>query len=373
MKIARLALPTVLGLLLLAGTLAGLAQAAGGRYRETVLPGASDPEEIYLGADGKVWISDYNMGRVWQVNPSTGAFTRFDGLTGTVDARPGTGGYVWWLDINDGWLGRLEIATRQVTTWTMAVNSVWGLAFDEQGRVWVGAYKDFSLMRFDPVSHQRCEFDLDNKSSGYMVAYNGAIWYGSESTGLGRLNTTSNENAFWSFGAANFGAWSVGANDAAGVWIVDDNRGLVGHVDPILNRLTYYTSTLLTQDSMVLPRGQSVWFTDFAGWVVAIDPAVANGTTIPLTVITSTVSPACIGAGAGVTYTASTVTGVLGFGSGTFTSTVENGMTHYALPAGSNPYGLADVNGDLWFVDLNRNTVTILEANRLYLPAIARQ
>jgi hypothetical protein len=73
-----------------------------------------------------------------------------------------------------------------------------------------------------------------------------------------------------------------------------------------------------------------------------------------------------------VTHTASISTGTLLFTMGTLTSTVENGMTHYSLPAGAYPYGLADVNGDLWFVDLDRQTVSILEAQRLYLPLIMR-
>ena len=44
------------------------------RYREAVLPGASGPEEIHLGSDGMVWISNYDPGQIWQVNPATGAF-----------------------------------------------------------------------------------------------------------------------------------------------------------------------------------------------------------------------------------------------------------------------------------------------------------
>lgn len=374
MNIRRLALPIVLGLLLLAGTLASLAQAAGAGFHEAPLPGANDPEEIYQGTDGNVWISDYTPGRVWRVNPGTGAFKRFNGLPSATDARPGPGGYVWWLDPADRWLGRLEIATSAVTTWTLGVNSVWGLAFDEQGRVWTGAYGGAALIRFDPVSHQRCIFSMpDNNTGGYMVAYAGAIWYGADADGLGRLNTTSNSNTFWSFGAAGFGAWNVAASQAAGVWIVDDSRALVGRVDPDLNTLTTYTSTLLTQDSAVLPRGQNIWFTDKNSWVVALDPAAANGTIIPLTETTGTINPVCTNAGAGITHTISSATGALAFSSGTVTSTVENGMTHYRLPDGSFPYGLADVNGDLWVVDLDRSTVSVLEApHKLYLPLIDR-
>jgi len=373
MKIARLALPVALGLLLLAGTLAGLAQAASGQSRETILPGASHPEEIHLGSDGNVWISDYGAGHVYKINPSTGAFTRYDGLSGAVDAQLGPGGYVWWLDINHAWLGRLEIATRQVTTWTMGVTSVWGLTFDSQGRVWVEDYGGSSLIRFDPVSHQRCNYALPNAASGYMIAYAGAIWYGQNTGGLGRLNTTTSQNTFWAFPVFGFGAWDVAASDTAGVWIVDDSHALVGRVDPNLNTLTYYTSTLLTQDSKVLPRGHSIWFTDAGGWVVALDPAAATSTVIPITATTSTVSSVCVNAGAGRTHTAATAAGTLVFSSGTLTSTLQNGMTHYALPAGSDPYGLADVHGDLWFVDINRRTVTILaSAHKLYLPLAHR-
>ena len=151
---------------------------------------------------------------------------------------------------------------------------------------------------------------------------------------------------------------------------MDDNFGLVGHLNPDLSTLKTYSSTLLEYESMVLPRGQNIWFTDHAGFVVALDPAAAAGfTSAQVTAVNTTLTPGfCIDAGAGVTHTVSISTGTLSFTMGTITNTVENGMTHYHLPAGAYPYGLADVNGDLWFVDLNRQTVSILEAHRLVLP-----
>jgi streptogramin lyase len=373
MKIVRLALAFVFGLVLVGGTLAGLARADGAAYREAVLRDASELEEIHMGGDGNVWISDYDAGQVWQINPLTLAYKRFNGLPGVTDAQFGPGGYVWSVSIDNNALGRLEIATGQVTTWTLGISSVNGLAVDEQGRVWVGAYHQSKLIRFDPLSHQRCDFTLLNNLGGYMVDYAGAIWYGDEGTGLGRLNTTTNVNTHWSFGISDFGAWSVGANDAAGVWFVDDSQGMVGHLDPNLNTITAYTSSLtLLGAEMVVPRGSNIWFTDFSGQVVMLDPAAGSGTTTPLSSANSTISPACVDAGAGVNSAVSNTTGGLGFNTGTFTTTVENGLTHYFLPAGSNPYGLTEVNGDLWFVDLDRGTVTILEAQRVRLPLVTR-
>ena len=48
---------------------------------------------------GNLFITDWKMGEVWRVSPTTGAYTLFSGLGSTLDAQPDPAVDIWLTSI----------------------------------------------------------------------------------------------------------------------------------------------------------------------------------------------------------------------------------------------------------------------------------
>ena len=73
-----------------------------------------------------------------QLQPATGAYTKYLGLPQPSDARPDGMGNIWWTDWNTT-LGRINVHTESVTTW-QTTPRLGGLAMDGAGRLWLATY-----------------------------------------------------------------------------------------------------------------------------------------------------------------------------------------------------------------------------------------
>ena len=386
MKLLRLVVPILAGLVLAGGTLVAFARSApapasppGPRASETDLLPAGSAEDIHIDSTGKVWVTENDAGAARQLDPATGAYTLYTGLTGARDAQIGPDGNLWWTTDEAATVGRMSLARRTVTTWTIALPfGALNLAFDAGQRVWLLGGGSPGVYQFDPNSGVLCSFALPGAGGGlFIAAHNGALWFADDvNVGVGRITPTTNAYTFWplNFGlSTNLEGLTFAPN--GDVWLADHDTPAIVRLQPDANRATAFGLPGLDSPVQLAYHAGQIWFaqevTDTIGF---IDPAAAGGDTPQVvTPTTSTLAPICLGGSGALTTTAGISSGVASFSPLALTSTVHTGGTLYRLPAGSLTYGLAFNNFDLWLPDNGRDKLVRLDtALRLYLPLVHR-
>ncbi|MFN2222490.1 MAG: hypothetical protein ACK2UH_08065, partial [Candidatus Promineifilaceae bacterium] len=126
---------------------------------------------------GHLWISDYDAGEIWHLNPATDVYTAYRGLNWASDGRLDASGDLWWVNYDEYNFGRLDLDSDVRTIWPLTgtiPGNVTGLNFDGQGRVWIPDLTRSDLYRFDPQSDEFCHYQLpNNSSSNYIISHDG--------------------------------------------------------------------------------------------------------------------------------------------------------------------------------------------------------
>jgi streptogramin lyase len=346
----------------LALALAGLgARAAGLAWSEAGLKAGGQPAEVNAGA-GFLVVSDGRANEVWRIDPVTGAYTVFSGLTGVIDARPDAAGNISVSDWSAKTLVRIG-ASGTATSWPVNALVLWGLALDGAGRVWAAdsAGTNGRVFRFDPASHELCSYLLpDGGAAEYPVYGDGKLWLGDYANGrILRLDPGTGGVTWWQIGGAS---WPEGlALDAAGrVWFADYNQSFLGRLEPSTNQLKRYTPPAGTMPAMIALISGRLWYTEqgtstVSGTVGVLDPAVAAGQTASVATGSGDLSPSCTTLGAGTSTAVTTRNGTLAFTDLSPTLLADaGGWTVYGLPAGSSPWGIAEAAGSRWIADGGR-------------------
>jgi streptogramin lyase len=381
MKAKRMILPTVIGLGLALGLLVSITAASDPKVHEMNLTPGGDVYEVNPDARGDLWLSDYDTSQVWQLKPSTGAYTVYQGLHSASDARMDATGNVWWTDYDGGNLGRISLGTSTVTTWTLpGANSPWGIAFDSAGQVWVTNQNVPLVYRFNPTSTQVCTYAMpDNGESNYIVSHAGGLWLGDKFNGrILKLDPVANQFTRWqlSAGAQPWGQLTV--DGSGNIWWPDMRLRTLARLELAANRVTAYNLPLDVRPRMVAVSGESVWYTAYtgtssmpiSGTFGVLYPPAASG--ISVTVISSTqaVISSCSDLGAGISSSASISTGIATWGPGVVTPTVNSASwIAYQLPSGAIPWGIAIREG-VWVADQGRDKLIWFPPYLVYLPII---
>jgi len=385
MKLFRLIVPSLAGLLLAVSTVVAFARGAPApaspppnAFETNLLPGGF-AEDIHADATGKLWISEIASHTVRAFDPASRAYTLYTGLTGGArDAQLGPDGKVWWLLENPQAVARMDIGTRLVTTWPVTTNFAVALAFDTSHRVWFVDGEVSGLYRLDPSNNQFCDFALPGGGGGpFIVARNGDLWLSDAiSRTLGRMTPATNAYTYWplSFGGGFPNPNSANFAPNGDLWWADGGLDMLGRLEVGANRLTLFSLPGQAYPEKVLYQGSKVWFTDpITGGLGYIDPATAIGlgqhVAAPTTAI---LTPDCAEVGRG-TFTAGFTTGVSAFSPLVLTSTVDAAGNLFLVPGGGEPVGLATSDFDIWATDIARDTLIRLDtAQRLYLPSVRR-
>ncbi len=337
-----------------AGFAARAATLVGG---EASLGGLNELPDVNAGA-GLLVVSGNQ--EVWRIDPTTGAYTVYAGLASVVDARPDAAGNIWLANWSDATLVRINQAG-VATSWPLPADAqnLLGVAFDAAGRVWVTDTYSPNLFRLDPANGQRCTYVLPGESQPeYIIHHNGLLWLGDGWTGnVMRLNPDTGALTWWDVDPL---AWPEGlVVDAAGdIWFTDYLMGLLRRLSPTTNRLTQYAPPTGMATGMIALVDGRIWYTDEGlGAVGILDPALATGETVTVTSGSATLQPEC----RTVTPSQANLTtrqGTLAF---TYLAvpplTNANGWTVYKLPAGSSPWGIAQIGDALWIADGGRQTL----------------
>ena len=331
---------------------------------------------------GNLFITDWKLGEVWRVNPTTGAYTLFSGLGSTLDAKPDPVGDIWLTSYWNPYLSRVNTTTNPptMTTWDL---SAWdpgrayklsGVAFDNLNRVWFSEWGDISdtqlLYRFDPITNQLCGYTLPGGNHGWYLLYQAPYLWLSDwiQARILRFNTATGEVTYW--GAGTKSEPRGMALDANGnLWWADMGAGKIGQLNPATNALKLFTLPDAGSPNYSRPYAVSVhegvvWYTaqgDEVGTFGMLDPAVASGTSTTAKRYSFTTVETCRPLSAGTTSTVSIITGTWTepWPTRTWLDTPSGsaGWMMYEAPGAEMPYGISVEGNRLWITDQMYNKV----------------
>jgi streptogramin lyase len=346
---------------------------------------------IHQGTFGNLFITDWKMGEVWRVNPSSGAYTLYSGLGNTLDARPDSAGDIWLTSFWYPYLNRVNTTQNPVTMTTWDLSS-WeagrtyelsGLAFDEFGRIWFNEWGEVSdtqlLYRFDPSSNQLCGYTLPGGNHSWYLLYQAPyLWLGDWVQGtIVQFNTSTRAVAYWGV-STKTEPRGLALDEAGSLWFADVGTGELGRLVPTTNALTTYIlpdagPPNYSYPYMLAVHGGQVWYTaqgDEVGTVGMLDPSMVAGSTTTAKRSTFTSTETCKTLSAGTTSTVSVTTGAWGEPWPTVmwidSSSPGSGWQVYEAPGAELPYGLSLVYDYLWFTDQMYNKLL-----RVGLPSAA--
>lgn len=368
----------VLALLLLIG--AASVTAVGLVVQEANLAPGGQAYEINRSLTGTLYVSDNQANEIWRIDPISGAYTVYQGIT-PQDAKPDANGDIWWADGAEVF-GRINVQADTKTTWAAGLAgevNLWGVAFDADGYTWLSEWFGFSsrLFRFNSTNNELCSFTpTGGFSSYYLIHDDGELWLGNWAANrIMRFDTTSYTLDTWQL-TGDHNPVGMAADGSGNLWWADAPAGLVSwrtppgytaplvpttvgslnFLEPVFNRLTTYTLPAGTNPQWVGLAGSTVWYTENdADTVGVLDPALASGTQSTLTYSNQTLTADCVNLAVSTPTSISTRTGTLSFTQGTWSPVLNSeGWTVFQAPAGASPFGLTHHAGTTWITDRGR-------------------
>ncbi len=348
--------------------------------QEASLATGGQAYEINRGPTGTLYVSDNQANEIWRIDPNSGAYTVYQGIT-PQDAKPDAQGNIWWTDGAEIF-GRIDVQAGTKTTWAADLPgeaNLWGVAFDADGYTWLSEWFGFSsrLFRFKPANNELCSFTPTGGFSSYYVIHDdGDVWLGDWAANrLMRFNMTSYALDTWQL-TGDHNPVGMAADGSGNLWWADAPAGLVSwrtppgytaplaantvgslnFLEPAFNRLTTYTLPAGTNPQWLTLAGSTVWYTENdADTVGVLDPTRASGTQSTPTYSHQTLTADCVNLAVSTPTGISTRTGTLSFTQGTW-SPVQNagGWTVFQAPASASPFGVTYVAGTTWITDRGR-------------------
>ncbi len=164
-----------------------------GEFSEWQIPDAPGFLGTNLDDQGRLYATDSSNPYLYRLDPSSNQLCVFTlpGIgAGNYIIREGD--YLWMNNYVDSIIMRFQISNDQLTWWALPENSSpFGMASDEQGKVWYADSGRHAIVRFDPLVNQLYSYDLPESAQPEMLAVqSGSVWYTEQNQPiLGRLYT----------------------------------------------------------------------------------------------------------------------------------------------------------------------------------------
>lgn len=337
-----LLLVILIGLLVLLG-LAILALVEWSTFEPRLNPKGSayelNPDDM-----GRLWISDFKIGEIWGVDPTSGAYEVY-GVSGSpIDARQADG-WLWWADGLSNILGRVSTSDATFTEWQVPeAFGFLGTSLDAQGRLYATDSSNPYLYRLDPAGESLCTYTLPEfGASNYIVRDGDYLWLGDsfDSTIL-RLHTSDDSLTWWSLpeDSSPFGM----VVDAQGdLWYADQGINSLAQLNPSTNQLTSYPLPSGNYPQMIAVQSGAIWYTEQSlPSIGRLDPITADHTVVMLTVHDQQLTPSCNNISPSGSGKVPKTTGKMSWGNQTYAPIVNAaGWQIYQLPNSSDPWGIA--------------------------------
>ncbi|MDX1616149.1 MAG: hypothetical protein R3300_17690 [Candidatus Promineifilaceae bacterium] len=362
-----LLLPLLVGLTLSTALLLGAARARASQSAASQLPVeelALNPSggvrEVNGDADGGLWISDFDADEIWHVQPASGAYTVYQGLSAPTDARPDGSGSVWWTAGLSHTLGQLDPTGGSVNLWPITETTyLYSTQVDQAGRIWVLDFFDPRVYRLDAAANTLCAYDLpEGAVADYMVPQGNQMWLGDwVNDQVLRLDPAGQQFSRWPLPDDGY-LEDIALDEAGRVWWAEAALGQIRRLDPAQDQLVSYPLPAGEAPEMIALTGQQLWYTeDVLNSFGRLDPAAASGTT---TTLTSTVDSLIAGCRS-ITPLAATATisnGQAAWQPATYDTVLSGGGWQvHELPEQGTPWGIAALDEGVYVADYGRQVL----------------
>lgn len=356
----------------------GLAQ-ADLQVSEAALNPTGAAYEINADDQGFLWISDYDAGEIWGVDPATGSYEVYPVGGAPSDARH-VGDTLWWADGETDVLGRASTLDGAYTHWRVpGVAGFYGTALDAQGRFWAVDYSGPFLYRLDPALPQLCTIILpDDGMSDYLLRQDGYLWVGDYmNSRLLRLAVSDNSLTWWELPAFSY-PFGLAVDGQGDIWYADSDNNMLAQLDPDTSELTSYPFPLVGLPGMVAIQGDRVWFSEQQLTSIGIlDPALADHEVAEVTTGSASAVSSCESISTAATgYLTITVGDISGSPALYPTLVNEGGWKIFQMPGSAVPWGIASQDQTIWVVDTGRqNLIQVIQEEqeqKVYLPLIKK-
>ena len=326
-------------------------------YEMALKPGGK-AFEINLDGLGRLWVSDYDAGEVWELDPVSRVYTRYAGLGYPGDARPDGNGSVWYADAAGGNLGQLSLDTGTLTKWVAAgSDGLYATQVDGAGNVWATSWSHPLLFRFDPVSQEICAYEIPSTSaSKYLEADGQLIWLADDAgKSIFRLDPALDEYTLWELPSAGW-PFGLDLDQAKNLWWADSNLGAINRLEADLDLLTTFDLPITSNPAMLDASTSEIRFSDdLTGTIGSLSIASATGITTTLTSSLQPVAPTCNPIEPLSTTPVTLTTGVMAFTPASYASLVDSaGWKIWQVPDNGVPYGVRVSGKSTWVVDYFR-------------------
>jgi streptogramin lyase len=391
MRYLVLFLAVVTAILMTGAVLAGANSLS---LQETSLASFGEVYEVNLGANGLLYVSDYEAKQIWCFDPANLTASKYQLAINVSDARPDNAGNIWFTD-GGPTFARLNPNTNQAESWDVPVtHNLQGLAFDLAGKLWMTEWINFEskIYRFDVNSTQLCTYTLPldathdgSSQSNYILADQNKLWIANRGEQrIYRIDPSLNQATWWQIPSSASRPVGIALDGQGNLWWADEGLNALASLNPNTSIMIRYNLPHAAAPKMLALNSGLVWYTASAigtpGYLGALTPGQATGVTLPpLTTQTYSTTQECSPSwGAGTPLFVSASTPAVTWSTAAITPTLNTGGWEvHQMPNGSLPYGISLENQNLWISDqgrqkLMRLPLKSLVANKIFLPFVRR-
>ncbi|MBI2894481.1 MAG: hypothetical protein HYY06_13095 [Deltaproteobacteria bacterium] len=212
------------------------------------------------GRTGELWVGLYFARRALVLDPETGAQI----ASVSLDVRPygaaaSADGRIWFTETDWSSTFGLQAVDAQTRAVEPALNppavggcmGSYGIAIDEQGRVWRGSSPCTGVFRYDPATEEWRRFDLDGngESMGVTADGEGNVWAVFFRDGnrnrvakVARFDADTGEiDLEYDLGGSIADPWGVGLDGEGDAWIVSRGSDRAIEIQPDSGQITTVT------------------------------------------------------------------------------------------------------------------------------------
>ena len=260
-----------------------------GQFKKYSIEDGTYPHNINLDERGGVWFTGNRNGKLYSLDPASGALQGIALDAAVRDPHTmiwGRDGIAWFTAQQSNYVGRLDRASGAVRLWKIATNGArpYGIVVDGTGRPWFDLFGTNKIGTIDPKTLELREYTLPSERARprrIALTSDGGVWYGDYSRGyLGRLDPATGRVDEWPLpsGAQSL-PYAMTSDDRDRVWLVETgvqpnrlvafdaaSRRWVATVPITSNGATANTVRHMTFDRAT----KQIWFGTDAGTIGAL-------------------------------------------------------------------------------------------------------
>jgi len=264
-----------------------------GALQEYDVPSGSHPHDVAVAADGTVWYTAQNAGKLGHLDPTSGHIDEIELGDGSAPhgVIVGPDGAPWITDGGLNAIVRVDPSTSDVRRFPLPddrpFTNLNTAVFDRSGTLWFTGQSGI-YGRVTPGSGRVDVFDAPNGRGPYgiTVTPDGGVYYASlAGSYMGRIDTSTGEATVLRPPTADQGTRRVWSDSRGRVWASQWNAGQVAVYDPATEQ---WREWRLPGESphayaVFVDDQDKVWLSDFgANALVRFDPDTEQFTSFPL-------------------------------------------------------------------------------------------